>query len=320
MTETFNNTSYQWNTYLQNQTSLVEGMFVLTLGLGYMQEHLDRDYSRTSTPAPGNLGEILATRYGRPTPNAALLYNVNRSLGLYASYATSYTLVGGEVEDRNGETGGFDPVEGLNYEVGAKYDLPSRAATLTGALFWTETRNGLVATTGNDFNVNGRNYSYQVDGEGRQAKGVELSGEIEPLRNWRLSAGGAWLDVVNQNSEVDIADGSRGDKVPEWSCNAFTRYDIGEGALKGLGASLGFIYQGDRYAALKSATDPHPLVMPWFSRVDAGLFYRINNNLDFALNVENLANDERIVYGASNAGIIELGSPRRATFRTTYRM
>jgi iron complex outermembrane receptor protein len=320
LTETFNNTSYQWNTYLQNQTSLLKDMFVLTLGLGYMQEHLDRDYSRTTTAQPANLADILDTRYGRPTPNVALLYNVNPALGLYASYATSYTLPAGELEDRNGETGNFEPTVGVNYEVGAKYDIPALGASFSTAWFWTESKNNLLQTGVDVLNSKGNRYYLQLDGEGRRGTGVEFSGEIEPLRNLRLSAGGAYIDVINQSSVDPVADGSRGDKVPEWSFNAFSRYDIGSGFLRGVGASLGFIYQGDRLSALQTEAAPDPLVMPWFTRVDLGVYYRVSNRLDFALNVENLANDERIVYGGATGSAIEIGSPRRATFRTSYRM
>jgi iron complex outermembrane receptor protein len=320
LVETFNTTSYQWNAYLQNQTSLLADKLVITLGLGYMQEHLDRDYSRTSTAPEPNLDDVLATRYGRPTPNAALLFNVTQDLGLYTSYATSYSLPAGELEDRNGETGNFEPVVGLNYEVGAKYDIPALAASFTGAWFWTESKNNLLQSGASDLNTNQKRYYTQVDGEGRRGAGVEISGEISPLKNLRLSAGGAYIDVINRSSGDAVADGSRGDKVPEWSCNAFSRYDLASGPLKGLGASLGFIYQGDRLSALKTAASPDPLVMPWFTRVDMGVYYRVNNNLDFALNVENLADDERIVYGGSTGTAIELGSPRRATFRTSYRM
>jgi iron complex outermembrane receptor protein len=320
LVETFNNTSYQWNTYLQNQTSLVDNMFVLTVGLGYMQEHLDRDYSRTTTAPVANLADVLATRYGRPTPNIALLYNVNPKLGFYTSYSTSYTLIGGEVEDRNGETGNFDPTVGENYEVGAKYDMPELSASFTSAVFYAESRNNLLTTTGNDRNPKGNNYSVQLDGEGRRSTGIEFSAEVMPIRSLRLVGGGAYIDVVNQSTVDKVADGSQGDKTPEWSFNGFSRYDIAEGPLKGLGASLGMIYQGDRLSALKTAAAPDPLIMPWFTRVDAGLYFRVNNSLDFALNVENLANDERIVYGGSTGSAIEVGSPRRATFRTSYRM
>jgi iron complex outermembrane recepter protein len=324
LVEGANNISYQWNTYLQNQTALFEDKLVLTLGLGYMQEHLDRDFSRTSSTKPPNLGDALATRYGRPTPNVSLLYNVNANLGLYTTYATSYSLPAGELEDKKGETGNFEPTQGLNYEVGAKYDIPALAASFNGAWFWTESKNNLITTTGNDFNANGRNYSVQIDGEGRRGTGVEFSGEISPLKNLRLAAGGAYIDVINNSNKrvagpSRVIDGSQGDKVPEWSCNAFSRYDLADGSLRGLGASLGFIYQGDRLSALKTGNNPNPLVMPWFTRVDLGVYYRVNNNLDFALNVENLANDERIVYGSTGSSI-ELGSPRRATFRTSYRM
>jgi iron complex outermembrane recepter protein len=329
LTETFNNTSYQWNTYLQNQTSLFADKLVLTLGLGYMQEHLDRDYSRTSVAKPSNLGEVLATRYGRPTPNAALLYNIDKNLGVYTSYSTSYSLPAGDAVDYNNETGNFEPTVGLNYEVGTKYDIPSLSASFSGAWFWTESKNNLLQSDAGVFNPQGNRFYAQLDGEGRRGTGVEFSGEISPIKNLRLSAGGAYIDVVIQSTKVDslnrkttdeIADGSRGDKVPEWSFNAFSRYDIGNGALRGLGASLGFIYQGDRLSALKTSAAPDPLVMPWFTRLDLGVYYRVNNSLDFALNVENLANDEQIVYGGTTRSAIEMGSPRRATFRTSYRM
>lgn len=320
LVETFNNTSYQWNTYLQNQTSVLDNMFVLTLGLGYMQEHLDRDYSRTATgPAAGlNLGKVLATRYGRPTPNIALLYNLNPKLGFYGSYATSYTLIAGDVEDSKGETGNFDPTIGENYEIGAKYDLPEWSASLTSAVFYTISRNNLIAVPADSLNPKG--YSKQLDGEGRRSAGIEFSAEIMPIRSLRLIGGGAYIDVENRSSTDSIANGTQGDKTPEWSFNGFTRYDIAEGPLKGLGASLGMIYQGDRLSALKTKNAQDPLIMPWFTRVDAGLYFRVNNSLDFALNVENLANDERIVYGGATGSAIEVGSPRRATFRTNYRM
>lgn len=320
MAETFNNVSYQWNVYAQNQTSLIDGKLVATLGLGYMQEHLDRDYSRTTAKKAPNLAEVLATRYGRPIPNAALLFNLTKDLGLYTSYATSYALPAGELEDRNGETGNFEPTVGINYEVGAKYDIPSMEAAFSGALFWTESRNNLIQSGAAELTPNGSRYYMQLDGEGRRGAGVEVSGEITPLKDWRLSGGGAYIDVINRNSTDKTADGSVGDKVPEWSWNAFTRYDLASGPAKGLGASLGFIYQGDRLAALKSGPAPTPLVMPWFTRLDLGVYYRVNANLDMAVNVENLANDERIVYGGSNGAAIELGSPRRVTVRTSYRM
>jgi iron complex outermembrane receptor protein len=325
LSEGANTISYQWNTYLQNRTAIFKDKFILTLGLGYMQEHLDRDYSRTTTPKPANLGDALATRYGRPTPNIALLYNVNPALGVYSSYSTSYSLPAGDLEDRNGETGNFEPVQGVNYEVGAKYDIPSLAASFTTAWFRTESRNNLLTTTGNDRNPRGNNYSVQLDGEGRRGTGVEISGEVSPLKNLRLSAGGAYIDVVNRtHSRVQgpsrVIDGTRGDKVPEWSFNTFSRYDLVQGSLRGLGASLGFIYQGDRLSALKTNANPDPLVIPWFTRVDLGVYYRVNNSLDFALNVENLANDERIVYGGATGASLEIGAPRRATLRSTYRM
>jgi outer membrane receptor protein involved in Fe transport len=54
--------------------------------------------------------------------------------------------------------------------------------------------------------------------------------------------------------------------------------------------------------------------------LDAGLYYRVNNNVDFALNVENLNDDREIALEGTTGTGIELSAPRRVSFRTSYRM
>ncbi|MEJ7709061.1 MAG: TonB-dependent receptor [Pyrinomonadaceae bacterium] len=80
------------NGYVQNRTSLADGRWVVTLGLGYGRNTVD--------------GE---TRQGDLTPNAALVFNVNKRLALYTSYATSYNPNDVDAEDASGRRGRLRP-------------------------------------------------------------------------------------------------------------------------------------------------------------------------------------------------------------------
>jgi iron complex outermembrane receptor protein len=188
------------------------------------------------------------------------------------------------------------------------------------AAFHAERYDVMAQSAVNDTNRNGIRYYTQRDGEGVLSRGLELGIEAQPVRNWKVSAGGAYIRARNQSGSDPIADGAPADKTPEWAGNLFTRYDIGNGALRGLGASIGAIVQGERVSAIRTRTAPDPLMLPWFGRLDAGLFYRVNNNVDFALNVENLNDDREIALEGTTGTGIELSAPRRVSFRTSYRM
>jgi iron complex outermembrane receptor protein len=225
-----------------------------------------------------------------------------------------------ERENKAGESGTFDPERGDSYEVGLKYDLAALAATVNLAIFHMERFNVMTQSATSDLNPNGIRYYTQKDGEGVISRGLELTGEIQPMRNWRVNAGGAYL-LADYQSDLDkVSDGAPADKSPEWSGNAFTRYDIAEGPVRGLGASLGAVYQGERLSAIRTTAAPDPLVLPYFVRVDAGVYYRVNNSIDFALNVENLNDDRRIALDGTTGTSIELGAPRRISFRTGIRL
>jgi iron complex outermembrane receptor protein len=322
LTDSFLARNFAFNAYAQDQVSLDNGRWIATLGLGYGQETPDRDYSPTNIDPDTvrNLAAITSTRYGDLTRNAALLFNATKELALYASYATSYTLAPGEREDANGNVGGFEPERGVNYEIGVKYDLPAWYASVSLAAFHVERYNVMAQSAANDLNRNLVRYYTQRDGEGVLSRGLELGIEAQPVRNWKLSAGGAYIRARNQSGSDPVADGAPADKTPEWAGNLFTRYDIGKGALRGLGAGIGAILQGERVSAIRTKAAPDPLMLPWFGRLDAGLYYRVNNNVDFALNVENLNDDREIALEGTTGTGIELSAPRRVSFRTSYRM
>jgi iron complex outermembrane receptor protein len=290
---------FYWNTYAQNQAAFFEEKLVLTLGLGYGQQHYND----------------AATRKGDVTPNAALLFNATKQLGFYVSYATSYQPADPAQQDFNGNTGGFDPQTGVNYEVGVKYDLPSNRASVALAVFQTERDNVIVQDTSLG-PVNGNGQPYYIQQGGQSARGVELSSEIRLLDNWRVLGTFAYIDASYENGAFakPVA------KTPEFSGSLFTRYDITSGPLKNLGASLGVVWQDERLGGngTRTAASPDPLLLPSFYRVDAGLFYRISKLMDVALNVQNLLDEKIFVDGTTGANL-QIAAPRTIALRVGYR-
>lgn len=290
---------FYWNTYLQNQAAFLDETFVFTLGAGYGQQHYN--------DAP--------TRKGDVTPNAALLYNATKQLGFYVSYSTSYLPPDPTIQDFNGNTDGFDPQTGVNYEVGMKYDLPSNKASVALAVFQTERDNVIVQDTSlGATNLNGQPYYIQQGGQ--SAQGVELSSEVRLLDNWRLLGTFAYLNASYESGVYakPVA------KTPEYSWSLFTRYDITSGPLKNLGGSLGVVWQDERMGgnAARTTATRDPLMLPSFYRVDAGLFYRINKNMDVALNVQNLL-DEKIFVDGTTGVNLQIAAPRTISMRVGYR-
>lgn len=304
---------FYWNVYAQNQTSLHE-RWVATLGVGYGQQHYDRSYPAT-LPPPANLEEILATRRGDVTPNAALVFNATRQLALYASYSTSYSPPPGEYEDAQGDTGGFQPTTGTNHEIGAKLDWPEHHAAATVSVFQTELDNVLVQSDVADLNPRGNRYYVQTGG-GRRTRGVEFSAEIRPLAGWHVQATASYLDS-RYRGEGRLPN-TRTERTPPWAFSLYQRYDFTRGALKGFGFSAGLIWQDQRWSAARTAEAPDPLLLPAYTRVDLGLFYRLGAHWDFSLHAEN-ALDERYFVNGTTGAALELGAPCSLSLRVGYR-
>ena len=297
-----------WNTYVQSRTALFAGRTVVTLGLGHGQNVVDGDER--------NSGLL---------PNAGLVVNVTPALALFGSSSTSYNPVDPASEDAAGRRNGFDATTGRNLEAGAKYDLPGQRASVSASVFSTRIENGLVQSGPNDLNANGNRY--YVEAGTRESQGVEVSGDVRPLSSWRLSGGVSYLDAIYTGEGPASAaatlpiPGSRAEKSPVWSWNAWTRYDVPDGRrLGGLGASLGLVWQAERLGGNGAATPsaPDPLLMPASTRVDAGLFYRLGRQVDLALNAENLL-DEVIFVAGTVGSSLEIAPPRTLTVRLGYR-
>ena len=314
LTETF-----AWNVYLMDQVSTFDNRLIVSGGLAWAGESLDRDYRRTGIlkDTVSNLDKILADKSGGPIPSVGVLFQVVPEVSVYGSYATSYSLPAGDAEDKQGRTGGFDPATGANLEGGVKFDMGRQSATLS--VFHVSQKDVMVQSLAGDLNANGKRYYTQSDDEGRESFGVELAAELAPLSGWTSSIAAAWIDAQVNSSVDSVADGSPVDKTPEWSATVYNRYAFASGILSGFAASATVNWQTERWMSTKTATAPDPLVMPWTTKVDLGASYAITPRLEVAANLENVF-DETIVESGNTGASLVLGSPRNLVVRLSYDM
>jgi len=296
-----------WTGFLQNQTTVADGKVVVTLGVGYGADRL-------AAGAPSRPSGLM--------PNAAVVFRPSADTSVYASYSTSYNPVDPSAENASGLAGTFGASRGINAEAGVKGALHRASWAL--AVFHNEIDNALVQSGAGDFNPNGNRY-YIAAGT-RRSRGVELSGDLTPAPQLVLRGSVSYLDAVYTGAGPASAastlaiPGSRAEKSPVWSWSLLSRYTQARGRLAGLGASLGVVWQAERLGSNGARTfaAPDPLVLPAFTRVDAGLFYRFGDRTSVALNVENLL-DELIFVNASVGSSMEVAAPRALSLRVGYR-
>ena len=296
-----------WNTFVQNNTAIDNGRWNINLGFNYGQ----------NDPVSG------AVRKSGMIPNASVVFNATPQLAVYGSYSTSFNPVDPTSQDVNGDIGLFEPTIGKNYEVGAKYDLLNRRVSLTLAAFQNQIDNALVQSDPSELNPNAQRYF--IPAGTRRARGFEMTGDLQVRHDLRVTGGASYTAAIYKGFPAGATVSSSpipnswAEKTPHWSYNFYTRYDRREGYLKGFGAGLGLSWHGKRLGSNGARTfaNPDPLVFPSFAKVDAALFYRLNKNISFGLNIDNLL-DEVIFVNASVGSAIEIAAPRTLTLRTSF--
>jgi len=271
--------------YLQDQISLGEQLDVVA-GVRYDRfeiEGVDR-FSNPDRPF-GRTDEKVSPRLG-------LIFKPRPELSLYASYSRSFLPRSGDqflslttVQEN------LEPEAFTNHELGAKWDIRP-GLNVTAALFKLERSNATTpdpANPGVSINV----------GETR-TRGLELafSGAVRP--GWQVSGGYTFQDAHLEGNEAVVLA-----QVPRHQASLWNRYNLNPR----LGLGLGVIHQDSQYAAIRTTAATTKL--PAFTRVDAAVYYEVNDRLDLQLNLENLL-DETWFPDAHNNNNISTGAPRSA--------
>ncbi len=249
--------------YAQDQIDLGYGLQLL-LGLRYdtgTQFYFSRTPTSTAIPPDQQLSGL--------SPRVGLIYRVAEPLALYASYTTSFkpqtANVFGVVNP--------PPETGEQIEVGTRFDL-APDLSLTASVF-DITRNNVSA---ND--PVRTNYSI-ITGQQR-SKGVEadLAGTILP--GWKIIGGVGYTDArVTRDTTIPV--GNRLDGAPQFSSSVWTTYQVQEGAWHGLGLGVGVTHVGSRFGDISNTYK-----VGAYTRVDAAVFYDLDEHARFSLNLKNL--------------------------------
>lgn len=235
---------------------------------------------------------------------AAVIVTPTTGLNLYASYSESYAPnLRIDVEDKV-----LAPVQGKQYEVGAKY-LPTPRLLLTAAAFDIEESNVAVYdTTVSDEAL------YQA--EGVRHRGLEFEATGRLTDRWQARGGVALLDPTVTNDPQDpVNDGEIRPWLPRSDANLYTSYDVGRGFSVGGGAR----YSGSVKTYDNSSPSPTAAIRA-YTVIDGGVGYTIRH-WRLQVNVKNIF-DERYyvptpVFASLAAGLYP-GEPRSVAVSTRY--
>ena len=234
-------------------------------------------------------------------PSAGLLYLVNPRVSLYASYSESFipnSLTAFDANDRSG----FDPETASQIELGSKAEFLDGKLNATISLYDIKKKNVLQAT--GTFTPAGNPIS-QLNG-GERSKGIELQAAWLPVPHWQLQAGASYGDATITASTTPSLVDSRILDSPRTTANFWTRYNVPDGAFRGLGVGLGVTYQGSRPTSLA------PIILPSITLVDSAIYYQWHR-YNFAVNVANALDRKYISSSSVNRRGLVPGQPRTVT-------
>lgn len=226
------------------------------------------------------------------SPRAGIVFKPMEPLSIYLSYSKSYLPSSGDqfANLTGGVTGtaNLEPEEFINKEIGFKWEVNPRLQ-FTGALFMLDRENQFVTTTNGQVGQLG-----QTRTEGGE---LTLSGHL--TNDWEVVAGYGY-----QTAEVTTGSAATQGKevalVPRHTFSLWNKYHF----LPQWAAGVGVISRSEMYANIDNT-----VTLPGYARLDAALFWEINENLKAQLNVENLL-DTEYYSTAHNNNNITPGSPQ----------
>ncbi len=227
-----------------------------------------------------------------------------------------------------------------SYEIGAKADLFGSKLSLTAALFKTETKNARVTSDANTVAFIGQ----------REIKGIELGFNGRPTESLSIFGGYTYLDAkitdggftaltapavtvggvqVQAAKTVLVPSVNTGRQFPQTAKHSFTLWadykvtpalSIGGGAFYtsrvfgGYADNRSATQDAAGVVAVNPATKVLARSVPDYWRFDARIGYRINDNLDVSVNLQNLTDKTYFnqVYTNHYAAI----APGRSAFAT----
>ena len=220
------------------------------------------------------------------SPRAGFVFKPSKEMSLYWSFSQSFLPRSGEQYKALSATSArLNPDVFESNEVGVKYDI-SRKLNLTFSYFKSEqTRAERDNNTGETSEVRG----LTVDG-----LEVQLKGQLSDR-----------LDVMVGYSSLDGETSSGGEprELPDHTFSLYAKYQVNDN----YGWAFGMTRQGESLITDNNSD----LMLPKYTRVDLGAYYRLSNGLEMQVNIENL-NDELYFPHSHSTHQVSVGEPFNA--------
>lgn len=286
--------------FIQDEIALNEN-WIVVLGARYDRFEIDvvDQIQINNGAADGNNG-FLGNTDNEVSPRVGVIYKPMANLSFYASVSESFLpRSGDQFLTLSLNSAALEAETFENREVGMKWDVTS-GLSLTAAVFEIERENGTAV----DPNDPERSLL-----TGTETRGFELQLMGEVMDGWYINAGYSYLDA---NQLGNIEDGELRNRtlsqVPENMLSVWNRFVIDEK----WGAGLGITYQDEQYTSLSNRVK-----LPKFTRVDAAVFYTLNDQTKIQLNIENLF-DKEYFPAAHNDNNLTTGEPINARLSVNY--
>jgi catecholate siderophore receptor len=229
------------------------------------------------------------------SPRVGLVAKPSENSSVYLSYSKSYLPQSGDqFLTFDATNANLEPEQFDNYEIGAKWDI-NPGLSLTTAVYRLDRTNtraagpvaGTVVLTGEQ-----RTSGFEIG----------LTGRITP--KWQTAIGLAHTKARITETTSAAPAGRRVAQVPRTQISIWNRYDVTER----LGLGLGLYRQSRQFTTIGNST-----ILPAYTRLDAALFFKLTEQIEAQLNVENLT-DKRYFPVAHNDNNISTGAPINARF------
>jgi catecholate siderophore receptor len=269
--------------YAQNQIAL-SPRWEAVLGLRYERFGIDYRNRRTD--------QTLARDDRLLSPRAGLVFKPAEPVSLYGGYSVSYLPGSGDqFSALTVTTQTLKPEQFTNYEVGAKWDARPDLS-LTTAVFRLDRENTSAPDPLDPTRV--------VQTGSARTTGYEVGVTGTPTSRWQVAGGFAAQKATITSTTAAAKAGATVPLVPSRTVSLWNKYQM----VPALGLGLGVVHQADMYAAIDNS-----VTLPSFTRLDGGLFVRVNRYVRAQLNVENLLDREYYPTSQGNNNIMP-GAPR----------
>jgi catecholate siderophore receptor len=261
LTSASNSDASFWSVYAQDQLDLGEHVKIVG-GLRY-----DRFKISSVNLVTGFAGERSDDKW---SPRVGLILKPRTNVSIYASYSRSFLPQSGDqftVLDATTEA--LAPEEFRNLEAGVKWDI-SDALAFTGAVYRLDRSNARATDP-----ISG---STVLSGKTR-AEGIEFSLVGHAAKGLDLSLGYALQNGEIRATTTAAPAGRKLAQLPRHQVSGWARYNVS----KRFGLGLGVIHQSSQFTTISNAVR-----LPAFTRIDAAVFFNLNDRISLQVNVENL--------------------------------